>query len=114
VSWLTLSAKGYRKWQELIADHFYGDGYVIDIISHSAIRYREGGRSTTLSTEPLMRSTDSDRKEWILRVYVRHPLKWDGLDQPGISIAQERLILGRIEQGLKAKSKSYELVAEAI
>jgi hypothetical protein len=77
VGWITLSPKAYRWWTNFTATHHYGDGYTVDFISHSAVRYREEARSITLSSEPLTRPHDGGKTDWVLAVYVHRPLKWD-------------------------------------
>jgi hypothetical protein len=112
VSWNTLSPKAYRAWRNFLATHFYGDGFIVDIVSHSAVKYREGSRSITFSTEPLQIKGKKD--DWVLAVYVHRPLKWDGDVEGAVRDDQEELILSRIELALKSKVGRYEMVREAI
>ena len=105
---MALSAKAYRWLQDITAQHFRREGYVIDIIGHSAIRYRESSRSITLSTEPLM-IDERGKKAWVLEVYVHRPLQWDDQDHAEVTDpVEEELILARVEAGLKAKVGRYQ------
>ena len=105
---MALSAKAYKWLQDLTAQHFRGEGYVIDIISHSAVRYREASRTITLSTEPLMMDEKS-KNAWVLEVYVHRPLQWDNPSHGEVTDpVEEELILARVEAGLKAKVGRYQ------
>ena len=105
---MALSPKTYRWFQDITAQHFHGEGYVIDIISHSAVRYREAARTITLSTEPLMAEDEKHGKGWVLEVYVHRPLQWDHPSQGEVTDPlEEELILARVEEGLKAKVGKY-------
>jgi hypothetical protein len=112
VSWITLSPKAYRVWQNLTATHFYGDGYIVDFISHSAVRYRDGKHSVTLSAEPVMIEEVGGTSGWVLEVYLHRPLRWD--ESTDDSVPDEQTILPRIEIALKSKVGRYQFVAEAI
>jgi hypothetical protein len=115
VSWITLSPKAYKVWQNLLAIHFRGDGFIVDIISHSAIRYREGARSITLSTEPRQIEDNGKKADWVLAVYVHRPLRWDDAGGGEVSDpAQERSILSRIELALRSKVSKYEFMRDAV
>ncbi|MGA9963848.1 MAG: Imm74 family immunity protein [Terriglobales bacterium] len=106
---MALSAKAYRWLKDITAQHFRGEGYVIDIITPSAVRYREATRTITLSTEPLMMNDQKDKKGWVLEVYVHRPLQWDNPNQGEVADpVEEALILARVEAGLKAKVGRYQ------
>jgi hypothetical protein len=113
VSWITLSPKAYRTWQNLLATHFHGDGFIVDIISRSAVRYREGSHAITLSTEPLQ-TKGKKKAEWMLAVYLHRPLRWDEDSQSVGGEVREELIVSRIELALKSKVGRYKFVREAI
>jgi hypothetical protein len=105
---MALSPKTYRWFQDITAQHFRGEGYVIDIIGHSAVRYREASRTITLSTEPLTLDDEKHNKGWVLEVYVHRPLQWDNRSQGEVTdLLQEELILARVEEGLKANVGKY-------
>ncbi len=110
VGWITLSPKAYQWWENLTAIRHRGDGYSVDLIPPSAVRYREAGRSITFSSEPLWQ----EKNTFVLAVYIHRPLKWDEPDLGEVSDAtQETTILARVETALKAKIGRYELVAQA-
>jgi hypothetical protein len=105
---MALSPKAYQWLKDVTAQHFRGEGYVIDIISHSAVRYREATRAITLSTEPLMVGDEKQKQGWVLEVYVHRPLQWDNPSQGEVTDPlEEELILARVEEGLKAKVGKY-------
>lgn len=93
---------------------YSGDGYAVDILSHSAVKYLQGGRSITFSSEPLARTSRDGKARWVLTLYVRRPLRWDDSEGREITDAdEERAILSRVETALKAKIGDYELARDA-
>ena len=113
MGWITLSPKAYRWWQNFTATHYRANGYTVDFISHSAVRYREGERSITFSSEPLDRTFGSGKSNWVLAVYVHRPLTWDEPHPSEITDpAEENAILSRVQTALKSKIGKYELIAQ--
>ena len=104
MSWHTSSPDAYREWLERLAIHYSGDGYAVEFLSPSAVKYLERGRSITFSSEPLARTLSDGKTSWVLTVYIHYPLRWD--DPPGEEITdakEEQAILFRLETALKAK-----------
>ncbi len=103
-----------RKWYDWLkntsAKRVQGDGYIIEVVSPSTVRYREGERTLTLSTEPLMQDSHGQKRKWILAVYVQRPLKWDGRANLVVSPSEADRVMARIEEGLKKKVGRYEIV----
>jgi hypothetical protein len=114
MTWNTLSPEAYQQWQQRFAVRYAGDSYAVEFVSHSAVRYLENDRSMTFSSEPLARTSGDGKTSWILTVYIRRPLRWDGLDGGEITDAdEEQAVLSRLETALKAKIGDYELTAVA-
>ena len=110
----TLSSDAYRRWQQLWAVRYSGDGYAVEFVSYSGVRYLENDRSMTFSSEPLARTSDDGKTSWVLTVYIRRPLRWDDPDGGEITDAdEEEAILSRLETALKAKIGEYELTRDA-
>lgn len=104
--------KLYRVWRDLTAIGFHGHGYKVDFASNgAAVKYHEGSRSITLSSEPVAQGG----AQWMLDVYIHRALKWDSPSEEEVTdTAQEELILSRVEAALKAKIGKYRFVREAI
>jgi hypothetical protein len=102
-----------KEWYDWLkiksAKRIQGDGYVIEIISPSTVKYREGERTLTLSTEPLMHDNNGDKHGWTLVVYVQQPLKWD---EPAMvmSPSEADRVMARIQEGLNKKVGRYDFV----
>ena len=115
MTWNTLSPDAYRRWQERLAIRYSGDGYAVNFVSHSAVKYVQGDKSITFSSEPLARTLSDGKTRWVLTVYVHCPLTWDGSDGGEITDAdEEQAILSRLETALKAKIGDYELARNAV
>lgn len=106
-----------QRWYDWLRDksakRVKGDGYLIEIISPSTVRYREEGRTLTLSTEPLMHDSHGHKRKWILAVYVPRPLKWDERADLAMNPSEADRVMARIEEGLKKKVGLYEIVDRA-
>ena len=114
MTWNTLPPDAYRRWKERLAIRYSGDGYAVDFLSPSAVKYHQGGRSITFSSEPLARTLRDGKTRWVLTVYVHRPLRWDESDGREITGAdEEQAILSRLETALKAKIGDYELARDA-
>jgi hypothetical protein len=113
MTWQTLPPDAYRRWLERLAIRYSGDGYTVEFLSHSAVKYIEHGRSITFSSEPLTRTLSDGKTHWVLTVHIHYPLRWDDPDGGEITDAdKEQAILSRLETVLKAKGK-YELTPHA-
>jgi len=114
MSWHTLSANAYRRWLERLALRYSGDGYTVEFLSHSAVKYVEHDRSITFSSEPFARTLSNGKTRWVLTVYIHYPLRWDDPNGGEITDAdEERAILSRLETALKTKKGEYEITPAA-
>jgi len=96
-----LSSDAYRLWQQLWAVRYSGDGYAVEFLSHSAVKYLEHGRSITFSSEPLARTLSDGETRWVLMVHIHYPLRWDDPHGGEITDAdEEQAILSRLETAL--------------
>ena len=100
---MRLNRERYDWLRNKSAKRVQGDGYIIEIISPFTIRYHEGERTLTLSTEPLMQDSNGDKRRWILAVYVQQPLTWDEGAELVMSRSEAETVMARIEEGLKRK-----------
>jgi hypothetical protein len=81
---------------------------VIDFLSYTEVRYREGSRSITFSAEII--EDKGHPKRWGLAVYIPQQLRWDNGDQSeAIAASKKRLILSRLGTALKAKVDFYRI-----
>ena len=102
------SAERYRRWKELTARHYRGKGFIVDFLSYTDVRYREGTRSITLSSE-ISKMESAGKERLGLAVYVPEPLRWDGGEELA-NANEQRLILSRLEAALQAKAAPYRML----
>src|SRR5260370_9116075 len=96
-----------RKWYDWLkntsAKRVQGDGYIIEVVSPSTVRHREGERTLTLSTEPLMQDSHGQKRKRLLAVYVQRPLNWHGGANLVVSPSEAAQVLATIQDALKKK-----------
>ena len=73
------------------------------------MRYREGNRSITLSSEPLLIEKGRE-KRWILAVYIPRQLRWDESGEGLIEPSQEQRIIERITDALRRKVGEFRIL----